>query len=146
MPKGAAIDKNIIQRNIGISKDFNVFELQNSLGKRDKYKSFLIVKYFIANPKNHPLPMITATLYNYFSKVYMCQSMLRSSNQDIATTLGVNKFFVGDYIQAARQYSRTQLEHVIATLKEYDLRSKGVNNVNVAPGELLREMIIKILA
>ena len=146
LPKGGAIDKNIIQRNIGISKDFNVFELQNALGKRDQFKSFLIVKYFIANPKNHPLPMITATLYNYFSKVYICQSMLRSSNQDIATTLSVNKFFVGDYINAARQYDRAQLENVIATLKDYDLRSKGVNNVNFTPGELLREMIIKILA
>ena len=90
--------------------------------------------------------MITATLYNYFSKVYVCNSILRSSNQEIASTLGVNKFFIGDYLQAARNYNRQQLEYIIAILKEYDLRSKGVNNVSVSHGELLREMLIKILS
>ncbi len=145
LPEGAVIDKNIIQKNIGISKDFNVFELQNALGRRDRFKSFLIVKYFIANPKNHPLPMITATLYNYFSKVYICNSMQRSTDSEIASTIGVNKFFIRDYIQAARSYNREQLEGIVSTLKEYDLRSKGVNNVSVSQGELMREMIIKIL-
>lgn len=145
LPQGTAIDKNIIQKNIGISKDFNVFELQNALGRRDKLKSFLIVKYFIGNPQSHPLPVVTATLYNFFSKVYVCQSMLRSGDQEIATAIGVNKFFIGDYKQAAQLYNRSQLENVIATLKEYDLRSKGVHNVNTAHGELLKEMILRIL-
>lgn len=146
LPAGAAIDKNIIQKNIGISKDFNVFELQTALGKRDTFKSFLIVKYFIANPKNHPLPMITATLYNFFSKVYVCQSMMRSSDQEIASAIGANKFFIKDYKLAAKSYNRPQLERVFSILREYDLRSKGVNNVSIPQGELLREMIIKILA
>lgn len=145
LPQGAAIDKHIIQKNIGISKDFNVFELQHALGKRDHFKSFLIVKYFIANPKNHPLPMITATLYNFFSKVYICQSMLRSSDGEIASAIGANKFFVKDYKVAAKSYNRPQIEAIIATLKEYDLRSKGVNNSSIPHGELLREMIVKIL-
>lgn len=145
LPSGASIDKHIIQKNIGISKDFNVFELQQALGKRDVFKSFLIVKYFIANPKNHPLPMITATLYNFFSKVYVCQSMLRASDVEIASAISTNKFFIKDYKSAAKSYSRAQLEQVIAILKEYDLRSKGVNNVSIPHGELLREMIIKIL-
>lgn len=146
LPEGTAIDKTIIQKNIGISKDFNVFELQNALGKRDRFKSFLIVKYFIANPKNHPLPMITATLYNFFSKVYVCQSMMRASDQEIASAIGTNKFFIKDYKLAAKAYQRPQIEQVIHILKEYDLRSKGVDNVSVPHGELLREMIIKILA
>ncbi|BDS09958.1 DNA polymerase III subunit delta [Aureispira anguillae] len=145
LPAGAAIDKHIIQKNIGISKDFNVFELQQALGRRDKFKSFLIVKYFIANPKNHPLPMITATLYNFFSKVYVCQSMLRASDVEIAAAIGANKFFVKDYKLAAKHYTRPQLESVIAVLKEYDLRSKGVHNASIPHGELLREMIVKIL-
>lgn len=145
LPKGGSIDKTIIQKNIGISKDFNVFELQNALGKRDGFRSFLIVKYFIANPKNHPLPAITATLYNFFSKVYVCQSMLRSSDLEIAKAIGANKFFIKDYRAAAKQYSRPQLEHVFGLLKEYDLRSKGVNNSSVTTGELLRELIARIL-
>lgn len=145
LPEGTAIDKHIIQRNIGISKDFNVFELQQALGKRDRFKSFLIVKYFIANPKNHPLPMITATLYNFFSKVYICQSLLRASDGEIASAIGANKFFVKDYKIAAKSYNRSQIEAIITTLKEYDLRSKGVNNVSIPHGELLREMIVKIL-
>lgn len=145
LPKGGTIDKGLIQKNIGISKDFNVFELQNALGKRDAFRSFLIVKYFIANPKNHPLPAITATLYNFFSKVYVCQAMQRASDLDIAKTIGANTFFVKDYRAAAKQYSRPQLEQVIGLLKEYDLRSKGVNNSGVATGELLKELIARIL-
>ena len=145
LPKGTAIDKNIIQKNIGISKDFNVFELQTALGRRDHFKSFLIVKYFIANPTKNPLPMITATLYRYFSKVYVCQSMLRSSDGEIAAAIGANKFFINDYKIAAKSYNRPQLENIIAILKEYDLRSKGVHNANVPQGELLKEMIVRIL-
>jgi len=146
LQKGAAIDKNIIQQNIGISKDFNVFELQKALGKRDTFKSFLIVKYFVSNPKNHPLPMITATLYNFFSKVYVCQSMLRgSSDKAIASAIGVNSFFIRDYKQAAKNYNRKQIENVVALLREYDMRSKGVDNYSFSTGELLREMIIRIL-
>lgn len=146
LPKGAAIDKTIIQKNIGISKDFNVFELQKALGSRNQFKSFLIVKYFISNPKSHPLPMITATLYNFFSKVYVCQSMLKnSSDQAIAKATKVNPFFLSDYKATSKAYSRQQLEKVFDILKEYDLRSKGVNNVSTPQGELLKEMIIRIL-
>lgn len=146
LPKGAAIDKNIIQKNIGISKDFNVFELQATLGKRDRFKSFLIVKYFIANPRNHPLSVVVATLYNFFSKVFICQSIIKSPDAIIATAIGVNKFFIKDYKQAAQFYTRPQLENVISILKEYDLRSKGVDSGGSIPqGELLREMIAKIL-
>ncbi|MCH2021344.1 MAG: DNA polymerase III subunit delta [Saprospiraceae bacterium] len=145
LSEGVPIDKSIIQKNIGISKDFNVFELQNALGKKDRFKSLLIVKYFIANPKNHPLQLITATLYNFFSKVFVCQSMMQSSDKAIASALGTNPFFVKDYKVAAKSYNRIKLEQIIATLKEYDLRSKGVDNVSVSQGELLREMIIKIL-
>lgn len=146
LPKGATVDKTLIQKNIGISKDFNVFELQNALGRRDHFKSFLIVKYFIANPKNHPLPMITATLYNFFSKVYVCQSMLRASDTEIAKAIGANKFFVQDYKYAAQTYTRPQLEHIFHLLKEYDLRSKGVNSTNNSTGALLQELIAQILA
>ena len=145
LPEGGTIDKRLIQKNIGISKDFNVFELQNALGKRDGLRSFLIVKYFTANPKNHPLPAITATLYNFFSKVYVCQSMLRASDLELAKTIGANKFFVKDYRAAAKQYSRPQLERIFGLLKEYDLRAKGVNNHGASSGELLRELIARIL-
>ncbi len=146
LPKGAAIDRTIIQKNIGISKDFNVFELQKALGTKNKFKSFLIVKHFVSNPKNHPLPMITATLYNFFSKVYVCQSLLKSSSdKEIAAAIKVNSFFMGDYKTAAKNYSRQELENVFGILKEYDLRSKGVDNVSMPMGELQREMIIRIL-
>lgn len=145
LPQGTTIDKHIIQKNIGISKDFNVFELQQALGKQDSHKSVLIMKYFIANPKKHPLPMVTATLYNFFSKVYICQSMLRASDAAIATAIGANKFFVKDYKIAAQAYNRAQIETIISLLKEYDLRAKGVQNANTSHGQLLCEMIGTIL-
>ena len=89
---GDVIDKHIIQKNIGISKDFNVFELQKSLGAKEKDKCYLIVKYFSANSTAHPLPMITATLYNFFSKVFICQSHRTGNDRELCTAMGINHF------------------------------------------------------
>lgn len=146
LPVGTRIDSKIVQDNIGISKDYNVFELQNALGSRNVTKAQRIVRYFIANPKNGPLVVVIGALYNFFSKVYVAHALRGQSDRELSQALGLRSdFFLRDYKMAMRYFNRTQTESVIAVLREYDLKSKGIDSHSTPPGELLREMVYKIL-
>ncbi len=145
---GAKITTKEIEANIGISKEYNVFELQKALGFRDVLKANRIVQYFISNPKKNPMPVVLGALYNYFSKVYMLKFLQNAPDQDQLKALGLRSpYFLREYKQSAKSYSRSQLEQVIHLLREYDLKSKGVDYVSTGKkdGELLKEMIWKIL-
>lgn len=139
------IEELDIEKNIGISKDYNVFELQNAIGTKDAAKTNRIVNYFIATPKSSPLPLTLGFLYSYFSKIYLYHFNRNKTEKELAAILGVNPFFVKDYILAGKNYSFQKTEQLIKLLHEYDLRSKGINNSNVADGELLKEMANRIL-
>ena len=143
--KGQEITSDIIERNIGISKDFNNFELNNALGKRDILKSNLIIKHFAANPKDNPLVVTIGVLFGFFQKILLYHTLKDKSKKNVASTLKVNPFFVRDYELAARNYTKGKLVKIISYLREYDLKSKGVNNNSVSEGELLKELIYKIL-
>ena len=143
--KGQEITSDIIERNIGISKDFNNFELNNALGKRDILKSNLIIKHFAANPKDNPLVVTIGVLFGFFQKILLYHTLKDKSKKNVASTLKVNPFFVRDYELAARNYPKGKLVKIISYLREYDLKSKGVNNNSVSEGELLKELIYKIL-
>lgn len=145
LPLGTEITDEEIERNIGISKDYNVFELQKAIGKRDEFKSNQIVNYFAANEKDNPLIKVTGVLYNYFSKLLIFHQLKDKSRNSVATALSVNPFFVNDYQLAARNYSISKLSYIIHILREYDLKSKGVGNISTRDGELLKELIFKIL-
>lgn len=145
LPKGSEINPEIIQKNIGISKDYNIFELQNALGKKDVAKANQIVTYFAANIKNHPMPAMLASLYNYFSKVMMMHYLKDQNDKSIASELRIHPFFVKDYKAAARLYKPGKVARIISALREYDLKSKGVNNVSSDHGELMKELTWKIL-
>lgn len=146
LPKNSKIDAALIQRNIGISKDYNVFELQKALALRDRNKAYRIVQYFIANPKDNPLPMVLGALYGFFSKLYIAKGVQPSTNDAIAKALGIGyPKFANDYRLAAQNYSTPQIEQGIALLKEFDLRFKGLHNRSADGGELLREMVYKIM-
>lgn len=134
-----------IQNNIGISKDYNTFELQDALAKKDVLKANRIINYFSSNEKDHPAIMTLSTLYGYFSKILMYHFAPDKSKFAVAQTLGVNPFFVDGYADAARRYSTSKLKDIFAYLKEYDLKTKGVDNNGVKNGELMRELIFKIL-
>ena len=135
-----------IERNIGISKDYNNFELNKALGQKNVLKANRIVNYFSQNPKNNPFTMTTAMLYNYFSKVLTYHFIKnKGDRRSVAATLKVNPYFVGDYEKAARHYKPKKTVNIISLLREYDLKSKGYNNVGTSHGELLRELIFKIL-
>lgn len=142
---GSDITAELIERSIGISKDFNVFELQEALAKRDFLKANRIVNYFGANPKTNPLVLTLAALNSYFTKIITYHVYKGKPGINLAVMLGVNPFFMKDYDIAARNYSLDATIKIIGLLHEYDLRSKGVNNLNTTEVDLLKEMVYKIL-
>ena len=133
-----------VERNVGISKDFNVFELQNAIGARDVYRSALIAKHMGAMPKHSIIPDIAA-LYGFFTKIMILHSMSGSSPAEQAAALKVNPYFMKDYQTAARSYSLRQCAQIISILREYDAYSKGIDAPPVDDADLLNEMIFRIL-
>lgn len=145
VPPGSEINDVIVEQNIGISKDYNIFELQNAIGSRNILKANQIVNYFAANPKENPLIRTISMLFSYFSKLFIYQQLEDKSRNNVASALSVSPFFVKDYQLAARNYNVKKLAAVIGYLHDYDLRSKGVNNISTNDGELLKELMFKIL-
>ncbi len=142
---GAEITADAVQDNIGISKEYNVFEFQDALAKKDVLKANRIVNYFAANEKEHHPVMITGSLYGYFSKILKYHFLADKSKFTAAAALGVNPFFVEGYARAAANYNTGKLKHIFGYLKECDLKTKGVDNTGTPNGELLRELVFKIL-
>lgn len=145
LPPGTEINADHVQQNIGISKDYNVFELQTALGKKDILKSNRIVNYFAANPKDNPMVMNVASLFGYFSKLLKYHALADKSRANAAAALGVHPFFVGDYESAARNYPPGKLKQIFSDLREYDLKSKGYENSSSTEGDLMKELVFKIL-
>jgi len=146
IPQGQEITEDFVERNIGISKDFNVFELQKALGKKDILKSNQIINYFAANPRENPLVKVIPLLTSYFSKVLIYHHLTDKSKNNVAGVLSINPFFVGDYQQAATNFKPPKVVSIISVLREYDLKSKGVDNsTSFSDGELMKELIFKIL-
>ena len=144
LPKNKAIDDADVERNIGISKDFNVFELQNAIGSRDVLKANRIVNYF-GESKDNPLLVTTATLYGYFTKLIKLHCSKDQSQGALASILGVNPFFVRDYQSAARNYPPQVCIRNIGILREFDMKSKGYESGDVSEKDLYREMIFKLM-
>jgi len=140
------ITSNHIERNIGISKDYNNFELHKALTQKNVLKANRIVNYFAQNQKDNPFTMTIATLYHFYSKVLSYHFVKdKKDKKSVAATLKVNPYFLGDYELAAKNYNPKKTVEIIGLLREYDLKSKGYNNVSTPPGELLKEMVYKIL-
>lgn len=148
LPANATVDDAAVERYVGISKDFNVFELQKAIGLRDFLKAQRIVAYFTANPKKGPLPMLIGSLYNYFSKIYLYHAVKDQSEQAVLQALGLrSSFFLKEYRAAAKNYPRSKAEQAIALLQEFDLKSKGVgyNSTGKPEGELMKEMVWRLM-
>ena len=144
LPKQRKIDDADVERNIGISKDFNVFELQNAIGHRDVMKAMQIVQHF-GESKDNPLFLTAITLYGYFTKILKVHYASDQSQNALASALGVNPFFIRDYQVAARNFSISDCVKCIAVLREFDLKSKGYNVGETLEKDLYREMIFKLL-
>lgn len=141
---GQEITLKHIHDNIGISKEYNVFELQTALGKKDAFKVNQIINYFEANPKANPIVLVLGNLNNFFSKVLVYHYVKDKSPQNLAREIGVSPYFVKDYEQAARSYPLGKTVQIISYLREYDVKSKGVES-NTDHGGLMKELMFKIL-
>ncbi len=144
VPAGQEITLKHIQDNIGISKEYNVFELQTALSKKDAFKANQIINYFEANPKANPIVLVLGNLNNFFSKVLAFHYLSDKSPQSVAKALSVNPYFTKDYELAARNYNYGKTMQVISYLREYDLKSKGVDSTT-DHGGLMKELVFKIL-
>ncbi len=144
LPSGNAITPKLIEDNIGISKDYNVFELRKAIGERDELKAYKIVEYFSQNPKDNPLVMTVGLVFGFFSQLLMYHGMKDKNPSNVAKTLKVNPYFVKDYDIAIRNYPMRKVSAIVATLRDIDVKSKGVGAGNIPQSDLLREMLVKI--
>lgn len=143
--KGSQINEVHIEENIGISKDFNMFELVNAVAARDVPKAFQIVAYFDANPKNGPLVVVVGQLFAFFAKLMRMHFLTNVSDAEIAKRVGLHPYAVTKHKPYLRVYNPKKISANIATLHEYDLKSKGVDNNQFTEGELMRELIFKLM-
>lgn len=145
LPAGSEITTSYIEQNIGITKEYSIFELQNALNIKDVYKVMRIINYFASNPKENPLIKTISLLYIHFMKIMKYATLKDKSQKNAAAVIGCHPFFVKDYEYAARSYNIEKLKDTILILKEYNLKAIGVDNNSVEPGQLMKEMIFKIL-
>jgi DNA polymerase-3 subunit delta len=145
LPQGTQINSKHIEENIGLSKDFNVFELNNAIGKKDIYKANQIVNYFAVNTRSNPMVLTISALFSFFVKVLLYHSSADKSNAGLASSVGVNPFFLKDYQIATKNYSPRKCVENIALIREFDMRTKGVGNVSASEGELLKELLYKLI-
>lgn len=143
--KGTTINEEHIEENIGISKDYNSFELVNAIGMRDVSKANKIVDYFNHNPKATPLIVVISNLFNHFQKLMKIHFLENKSREGLASVLRVPPFVVGELQKSARIYNPKKIAANIAILHEYDLKAKGIGNASAKDGELLKEMIYRLM-
>ncbi len=145
LEKGSEITPEVIEKNIGISKDYNVFELKKSLAERNIEKIFRIVQYFYQNPKEHPFVVTIGILHTFFSQLMQYHSLSDHSPKNVASSLGINPFFVSEFTTAAHHYPIKEVSKILKALREMDLKGKGVGSYQMSNEDLLKELIYKIL-
>lgn len=147
LPKGTTrVTPEQIERNIGISKDYNNFELRSALVEKDVLKANRIIKYFEENPKNNPIQMTLSVLFGFFSNLMVAYYAPEKSEQGVASYLGLKTpWQAREYLAAMRRYSGVKTMQIIGEIRNADALSKGVNNSSISNGDILRELIFKIL-
>lgn len=146
LPVGTQISAEQIEENIGISKDYNNFELRKAIGERDTLKAFKIINYFADNPKDNPMVVTVSLLFNFFSQLLHFHGLHDKSPRNVASALKINPYFVNEYVSAARNFPMRKVSQVISSLREFDVKGKGVNSNAVPQGDLLKELLVRIFA
>jgi len=142
---GTSITPDVIEQNIGISKDFNTFELKSAIAKGDYLKAQRIINYFNANPKEHPLPVSLAILYNFFRDLFVYHTLVDKSKHSVARALKINPYFVNEYEVSATKYPMKKITRIMTYLEEADLKSKGVNSGSMQHKDIMNELVFKIM-
>jgi DNA polymerase-3 subunit delta len=146
LPKNTSITPEAVEKNIGISKDFNNFELRKAIGSKDVVKANQIINYFAQNPKSNPLVMTISLLNSFFTQLLQFHALPnKNDNRAVAAALRISPFFTGDYTTAGRNYPMRKVSQIIGLLREDDLKSKGVGARDLSHGDLLKELLFKIM-
>jgi DNA polymerase-3 subunit delta len=145
-PNQRRITAELIEDNIGISKDFNNFELQKAIAARDIVKANQIARYFEQNQKNNPYVVTLTVLFNFFTNLMICQYQKNQSQENLKSVLNFRfDLQITDYMVALRNYKGVKPMNNISLIREYDAKGKGFGNSSVSPGELLIELIYKLM-
>lgn len=145
LPENTIVNPSHIEENIGISKDFNNFELRKAIGEKDVVKANRIINYFTQNPKNNPLVMTISLLNSFFTQLLIYHSLQDKSKNSVAKSLGVSPYFVNDYVSASRNYPLRKVSQIISFIRDADVKSKGVGASQLSHGDILKELVFKIL-
>ena len=145
LPKSTIITAAHIEENIGISKDFNNFELRKAVGEKRVVKANQIIKYFGENPRSNPLVMTISLLNSFFTQLLIYHGLKDKSKGNVAKALRINPFFVRDYHQAAKNYPMRKVSQIISLLREADVKSKGVGAQNLPSEDILKELLFKMM-
>lgn len=143
--EGQEIDEAMVQKYVGISKDYNSFELQTAIAIRNETKAFKIVKYLAANPSANPLVMTLGSLYSFFSKLLILHHQHAEEKNEVARLIGVHPFFANEYVQAKRNYPVNIVTRNIQVIYDADLQSKGIGFASMSEGAILQELVFKLL-
>ncbi len=145
LPKNTEITPEIIEKHIGISKDYNNFELKKAIGEKDILKATKIITYFSQNPKDNPFVVTISLLHTFFSQLLQYHGLHDHSARSVASALRINPYFVDEFQIAARNYSMKKSSRAISALREMDLKGKGVGSYNISQSDLLKELLVKIM-
>ena len=145
LPENSKITPKIIEENIGISKDFNNFELRKMVGEKNILKANQIINYFAQNQKSHPLIMTISLLNSFFTQLLQYHGLKDKTRASVTRALKVNPYFVDDYLTAGKNYPMRKVSQVISLLRDADLKSKGVGASNLSQGDILKELLFKIM-
>lgn len=145
LPEKSEITPRDIEEHIGISKDYNNFELKKAIGERNVVKATKIITYFAQNPKDNPFVLTVTLLNSFFTQLLQYHGLTDHSPKSVASALRINPYFVGEFQTAARNYPMKKVSQIISYLRELDLKGKGVGATNVNQADLLKELLVKIL-
>lgn len=144
LPKGSVITPKDIEENIGFSKDFNVFELRKAIGERNQLKAYTIAANFANNPKENPMVVTTSLVFGFFIQLLKYHGLKDRNPKNVAAVIGVNPFFLKEYDVALKNYPMKKVSQIVASLRDIDVKSKGVGASSMSNSDLLREMLYNI--
>jgi DNA polymerase-3 subunit delta len=144
LPKGSTITPHHIEENIGFSKDFNVFELRKAIGDKNQLKAYTIADNFAQNPKDNPMVVTTSLVFSFFIQLLKYHGLKDKNPNNVAKVLGVNPFFLKDYDIALKNYPMRKVSQIVGSLRDIDVKSKGVGANALPQSDLLKEMLFKI--
>ena len=143
--KDKKITDQLIEKNIGFSKDYNVFELRNAIGEKNLQKAIKICNYISKNNNKHPIQVTISLVFNYFIQIFQLHSIKNKSSSNISKITGINPYFVDEYIRASKNYSLKNISKNISLIRNFDLKTKGYKGSNISNADLLKQMIVQII-